>query len=494
MKSPITKLAAAAVIVGAVMLSIHILDKTTPSAYAFEQTVEAMQGKRSFHIQTYFQNRRKDEFWAEFDKEGKLIRYRQREGQGPDGTLLTLWEDGIQSQYFSPPWGIHLIKRVDNADGGLEGLEEFDPETIVQEIHALVAEGKAIMEVEEPAPYARLTTLRVTRTDDESLKQVVVVDPTTKFVVRVDNYWGREGKQVFHKGTEVLEYNEFMDPKLFKPDFSEDTIVIDQVSQEVGMAQGEMTDKEAVVETLRQTLDALASEDYVAACKLCGGAPRRLIDKFFRQWRPVSTVSIGSPEYVKNVLPVYRVKCTYDVERDGLAETVSPTFTVRVVSGQPGRWYVGWWIMHTDPEVDTQDSIVKGTIVPGEGVGDYTFGMSKDDVLKSLGKPNSIFYEQEKYTLHNLPRKYYMCFEGGISFLIVDGSVKGIGVQGPFYKFTNGLGVDDSEQDIIQAFGDDFQFYKSKWKDVLIYKDEGLMFEIHKEKRTVIEINVSGSS
>jgi len=79
MKSPITKLAAAAVIVIAVMLSIHLWDKSTPSAYAFIQTVEAMQGKRSFHIQTYFQQRRKDEFWAEFDEEGKLVRYRQRE-------------------------------------------------------------------------------------------------------------------------------------------------------------------------------------------------------------------------------------------------------------------------------------------------------------------------------------------------------------------------------------------------------------------------------
>jgi predicted anti-sigma-YlaC factor YlaD len=77
MKSRITKLAAAAAIIGAVMLSIHLWDKSTPSAYAFKQTVEAMQGKRSFHIQTYFQQRRNDEFWAEFDEEGKLVRFRQ---------------------------------------------------------------------------------------------------------------------------------------------------------------------------------------------------------------------------------------------------------------------------------------------------------------------------------------------------------------------------------------------------------------------------------
>jgi hypothetical protein len=348
MKSPITKYAAAVVIVGAVMLSIHLWDRSTSTAYAFEQTVEAMQGKRSFHIQTYFQQRRKDEFWAEFDEAGRLLRYRQKEGKGPDGSLLTLWENNVQSQYFPPPEGVHLMKRVDNADGGLEGLEEFDPETIVQEIHALVAEGKAVMEIEKPAPYARLTTLRVTRTDGKPLKQVVVVDPVTKLVVRVDNYWGRESEQVLHKGTEVLEYNESMDPRLFEPNFPEDTTVIDQVTQEVGMAQGEMTDQEAVVETLRQTLRALAEEDYTTACKLCGGAPRRLLTERFGHLRPVSTVSVGSPEYVQNVLPVYRVKCTYQVERDGQKETISPIFTVRAVSGQPWRWYVTWYVFTND--------------------------------------------------------------------------------------------------------------------------------------------------
>jgi hypothetical protein len=66
-------------------------------------------------------------------------------------------------------------------------------------------------------------------------------------------------------------------------------------------------------------------------------------------------------------------------------------------------------------------------------------------------------------------------------------------VQKPFYKFTNGLGVGDSEHDIIQAFGDDFRLNKdlSDFKDYLIYKDKGLTFEIHKKDRTVIEINIT---
>ena len=134
--------------------------------------------------------------------------------------------------------------------------------------------------------------------------------------------------------------------------------------------------------------------------------------------------------------------------------------------------------------------IVKKIIVPGIRVGDYTFNMSKDDVLETLGKPKRIFFGDKKYTLDNLPRQYFMHF-GDVSFHIVNDSVKGITVLSPSYKLPNGLRVGDSEQKIKQVLGDDFKVEETKWKDFLSYKDEGLMFEIHKQNRTVMEINVS---
>jgi len=138
----------------------------------------------------------------------------------------------------------------------------------------------------------------------------------------------------------------------------------------------------------------------------------------------------------------------------------------------------------------SQQEKSKHTIVPGVRVGDYTFDMSKDEVLKRLGKPKAIFFAGETYTLNNLPRRYLIFF-GDISFGINDGAVTGIGVHSPLYKFTNGLGVGDSEQKIKQAFGDDFHLEETEWKDFLIYEDQGLQFEIHKKNRTVMEIAVN---
>jgi beta-lactamase regulating signal transducer with metallopeptidase domain len=148
-------------------------------------------------------------------------------------------------------------------------------------------------------------------------------------------------------------------------------------------------------------------------------------------------------------------------------------------------------IYHPQGERDAPDQQEHSqqTIVPGLGVGDYTLGMSKDEVLKKLGEPENIQYGGERYTLNNLPRRYYMSF-GDISFGITDDTVTGISVNSPRYKFTNGRGVGDSEEKIKQAFGSNFQIEEAGWKSQLNYENKGLQFEIRNEDRTVIGIDV----
>ena len=131
-------------------------------------------------------------------------------------------------------------------------------------------------------------------------------------------------------------------------------------------------------------------------------------------------------------------------------------------------------------------------IVPGIRVGDFTFDMTKDDLLRELGGPSSIFYGEKNYTLDDLPETYYMGF-GDMTFLIRDGSVRGIGVDSQLCKFTNGLGVGSSEQRVVETFGEDFHLKEGKSKDFLIYEDEGLEFEISRTRRTVLEMTIGAS-
>ncbi|MCU0913831.1 MAG: S8/S53 family peptidase [Planctomycetes bacterium] len=129
------------------------------------------------------------------------------------------------------------------------------------------------------------------------------------------------------------------------------------------------------------------------------------------------------------------------------------------------------------------------TIVPGVRVGDYPFGMSKDELVKKLGEPRWVHWGPETYARDNLPKRYTMSYED-LAFGIDDDAIIGITVLSPAYRFAGGLGVGDPVEEIKQVFSNDFQLSKFATKDILTYEDQNLSFEISKNDGTVLEINV----
>ena len=90
MKSRITKLVAAAVIIVGVALSITVLDKLSSKAYAFEETLEAVKNVRFMHIVRRDEaGQIDDERWIEIGSDGFQVRYRQ---DNPPNRLIV--EDG----------------------------------------------------------------------------------------------------------------------------------------------------------------------------------------------------------------------------------------------------------------------------------------------------------------------------------------------------------------------------------------------------------------
>jgi hypothetical protein len=78
MKSPITKLAAAAVIILAVILSMTVVSNLGSPAYALEQTVKAFENVRHMHIMRRDEaGQVEDERWIEIGPDGVQARYRQ---------------------------------------------------------------------------------------------------------------------------------------------------------------------------------------------------------------------------------------------------------------------------------------------------------------------------------------------------------------------------------------------------------------------------------
>ena len=104
MKSPITKLAAAAVIIVGLVLSIAIWDKTASTAYALEQTIEASHSVRYLHIKSFKKGMEEPkEFWLEFDEQGgiKNIRAHMPEWESPsDGAKEVVWQQGKAKVWY----------------------------------------------------------------------------------------------------------------------------------------------------------------------------------------------------------------------------------------------------------------------------------------------------------------------------------------------------------------------------------------------------------
>jgi len=119
MKSPIAKLAVAAAILAAVVLSISLWNKSTPAAYALDQTIEALQNVRFLHIIGRDDTGRiKDERWIEIGMDGRQVRYRQQNPpwlieQYPSAPAKVIEDGESTAVYRSDKQAVILYDRKD---------------------------------------------------------------------------------------------------------------------------------------------------------------------------------------------------------------------------------------------------------------------------------------------------------------------------------------------------------------------------------------------
>ncbi len=359
MNRTLWKTAAVIVFAATVIGVIGILQNGNQAAYALEQTVAAMRGKRSFHIQTYSLSptRCHDEFWAEFDENGKVFRIRQLDQWGNwDNPVEVIWENQVKYQ-FEPDDdegkpGILLISNKEHHVDE-EDLEEFDPEMIMERIYKQIEDGDATIEVSDPIAPDGNIVVKVTENHSRRLK-VLNVDPETDLVLRIDTYRPYdpndedkknesyvEGKNRYVHGIEVLEYNQPLDPNVFLPNFPDNTIIIDQTSGDVGLAQGDLSDTDIAQEVVRQGLEAWAADDYDTAGKLFGGAPKEFFIARASE-KPIGEIIVEEPEWMplEPNRPRYGVICSYVIKEKGELTTNRKQYCVTTVAGQPDRWFV----------------------------------------------------------------------------------------------------------------------------------------------------------
>jgi hypothetical protein len=173
-------------------------------------------------------------------------------------------------------------------------------------------------------------------------REVYWIDPRTKLVQEKERYQLEGGEYRLVSRCEYLEYNQPIDPEVFRLELPDDVMRVDQTTQEVGLAKGDLTDEQIAVEVVRQFFGALIDEDYDKAGQLCEGIPGRKLQEHFAKDRFMRIVSIGSPTPHPDPRTEFlQVPCEVEVESDGARTVRQYTLNVRHAYNQPDRWTVG---------------------------------------------------------------------------------------------------------------------------------------------------------
>jgi hypothetical protein len=303
MKSQIMKFAAAAAIMIVGGLLITILGTSEP-AYALAQTIEASHSVRYLHMINYVASQDEPmEFWVEFDSGGQLknMRFHKPEWMEPsDGATVIVWKDNKMQLWVKKKNFLVTLKDQEVAAQALEQAEQLDPKFAVERLQREQELGNAEVQIEVPADKAEPIVVTATSMkDDDSFPQRIIlfVDQATKLVNSVELYKLKDGE--YHKEVtlEYYDYNQPIDAKMFSLDeeVSPDATEIDQTAQEVGLVQGDLSDKQVAVELVRQFLQALIDKDYAKAGRLFSGVPAERIEQTYGNTRFIRIISIGEP-------------------------------------------------------------------------------------------------------------------------------------------------------------------------------------------------------
>ena len=141
-----TKLAAAAVIIIAVTLSITLFDKSIPAAYALEQTIQASHSVYYLHIKAFDPSQQEPtEVWAEFDGAGQVKNVRLYMPEWTsiyDGPKLIVWKEGKAQIWLEKKNVLGIVADETIANHILKTVEELDPKLAVNRLYETYKKSK----------------------------------------------------------------------------------------------------------------------------------------------------------------------------------------------------------------------------------------------------------------------------------------------------------------------------------------------------------------
>jgi len=351
MRSPITRIAAAAVVIVVVVLFIGLWDRSVPSAYALDQTIEANRTIRYLHIRNFTAGHEEPrEGWIEFGEDGQAekVRAHMPEWASPvDGPRVIVWKDGTVQMWLKRQNRLAITKADDIIQEQLDAiLQELDPRLALAHVSDLEKQGKVKITVAEPSDRTEpilVTATYLPESESPDRRKILSVDPTTKLINVIELYRLKDGEYQREGRIELQEYNEPIDASMF--DLTDkvpaDATRLDFAATDLGLAQGQLSDEEVATAVVRKFFEALVAGDYDMAGRLLPMGAARLKEQFGGV-KFLRIVSIGPTTRNRGAeTREVTVPCTIEIEEDGKKSPVTLNgVEVQPLAAQPSRWTI----------------------------------------------------------------------------------------------------------------------------------------------------------
>ena len=335
MKSPVIKLAAAAIVVGVLSLFVGSLLNTT-TAYALEQTIEANQHLHFLHMKTFVAGHDEPkEFWLECDQSGQIknARWHMPEWDAPeDGAKVVVWSADTIRIWFKKKSCVSTFTRQAPPLWLLDFALKSDPRLSIAQLKDEQARGQVELEIQEPADKTQpiVVTATYPAQDQSAGRRIILrVNQATKLVTSRELFILKEGSYVLDCRQEFTDYNNAADPALFNLDalVPADVRRVDgDAIENRGLPQGTLSDEEIAVEVVRQFFEAMIAGNYEKASQLFCGVPVEELRDGLGGMRILRIVSIGepTPHPTNPEFGGLRVPCKIEIEKDGVRSIWEP--------------------------------------------------------------------------------------------------------------------------------------------------------------------------
>jgi hypothetical protein len=223
------KFTAAAVIIAAVALSISFWDKSIPTAYALDQTIEANHSVRYIHIKNFDPSYDEPkEYWVECDESGQLkrARWHMPEWDAPeDGAKVVVWKENKIQLWFKGTTKkkgcLVSYTKEKGADWLGNRAQECNPRLAVERLYEQQAQDKVKIEVDQAVDNAKPVVVTATYLPESpkyGKREVLFVDRDTKLVTATKFYRLKDGKYEHQLTYEYYDYNQPIKSEMFDLD------------------------------------------------------------------------------------------------------------------------------------------------------------------------------------------------------------------------------------------------------------------------------------